>query len=135
MALFALWIGFGSCVVSGSVWDCLGLDSDQEFARDVAGITELVGHFPMLFFEKLSLAGKAFSQTRCLPSAHCWGCNGTEVCGYLPSPWCRITLEWDRSLLGLPEHCQVVASLWMGCCQGCTEGGVSAGECRGGVCC
>ena len=39
--------------------------------------------FFVLSPEKLSLIGRACSQARCLPTAHCWGYSQTGVYGYL----------------------------------------------------
>lgn len=79
---------------------------------------------PVLLPEKLSLMGKAHSQTRCLPPAHCWCFSRTGVSGYLPfTPGQKSLWNCAGPYQGCLHTAMFMASLQMGPGQGHFGGG------------
>lgn len=77
------------------------------------GHSDLQGTLPVLSTEWLSLAGRAHSQTRCLPPAHCWGHSRAGIYGYLlPTPGQE--LLWIRTghCGGCLHNATFVVLLW-----------------------
>ena len=105
--LCLLWAGSDPWVAGGPVCGRFGLELSQ--ARPLPQMKEhqTAGHFPYVAPEKLLVVGRSFSQTSCLPPAHCRGHSWTGVCGYLPlSLGEGITFEWYWPLSGLLAPCQ-----------------------------
>ena len=77
--------------------------------------TELHGAFPVLSPEKISLIGKACSETQCLFPVHCWSHNWTDVCGFPP-----LSLEHESLCCGAGlchgwlNTVRLMAPLWVG---------------------
>lgn len=81
--------------------------------------TELQGTLPPSCPKRLLLVGGAYSQTRCLPSAHCWGCSWIGMCGYLPlSPGQESLWSGAGPCQGCLHIDRLVAPLWINSCQG-----------------
>ena len=96
-----IWLPFPSVQPSAvALFACCGqcliltvLVSQTEDTLDLNGVrpgicqrcssTKLQGTFTVLSPEKLSVVGRACSQTSCPPPAHCWGLHRTCVCVYL----------------------------------------------------
>lgn len=93
---------------------------------------ELQGTFYVPFPEKFLLVVGAHSQTRCLPSAHCWSSIQTGVYGsLLLSPEQELLWSDVDFCEGCLHTAMLVVLLWVDSCHSWVRGCKSIGECTG----